>query len=133
MLPGLCRGLPRRKPKEAKEGSHWSGLCMSKVKFFGWLLLSDRLDTRKILRRKKHLDESYTCVWHDDIEEIAMRLFFECTSSVTRWFMLGIQWNVHKREQLQLPLFMDLFRIAAFHRSVRYHYEISITNGRTPQ
>ena len=31
---------------------------------------------------------------HDNVEETAMHLFFECTSSVARWFVLGWQWSV---------------------------------------
>ena len=50
------------------------------------------LNTRNILRRRrKHLDEGYNCVLYpDNIEESAMHLFFECSTSTTGWFLLGV-------------------------------------------
>lgn len=59
-------------------------------------LLSDRLNTRNILRRRgKHLDEGYSCVlYHDNVEETVLHLFFDCTLSTTRWFILDIHWGV---------------------------------------
>jgi hypothetical protein len=39
----------------------WKTKCIPKIKFFAWLLLNDRLNTRNILRRrKKVLDEDTT-------------------------------------------------------------------------
>jgi hypothetical protein len=69
---------------------------MPKIKFFAWLLLVDRLNTRDMLqRRNKHLEEGYLCALCPDlIQETSLHLFFECTSSAARWYATGIQWNL---------------------------------------
>jgi hypothetical protein len=42
--------------------SIWKSKCVPKIKFFAWLLLNDRLNTRNMLRRRyKHLDQGYSC------------------------------------------------------------------------
>jgi hypothetical protein len=33
----------------------WQGKCMPKLKFFAWLLLVDRLNTRDVPRRRKNI------------------------------------------------------------------------------
>jgi hypothetical protein len=87
-----------------------------------WLLLNDRLNTRNILRRRrKHLDEGYSCVLcHENGEETVDHLFFDCSSAVTRWFAIGITWNdnsnVHQKIYIAkmafyYPFFMDDFMI----------------------
>jgi hypothetical protein len=52
-----------------------------------------------------------------------MHLFFECSAATTRWFMIGIQWNVQgnifqmlmqEKAQLNILGFMDLFMIATW-------------------
>jgi len=65
----------------------WKSNCVPKIKFFTWLLLNDRLNTRNISRRQKnHLKEGYDFVLcQDGIEETVQHMFFECTSSITRW------------------------------------------------
>jgi hypothetical protein len=70
----------------------WKAKSMPKINFFAWLLLVDRLNTRDILRRRgKYLEEGYHCVLCPDHEnETSRHLFFECSSSVTRWFAIGI-------------------------------------------
>jgi hypothetical protein len=40
----------------------WSSSCQAKHKFFFWLLLLDRLNTRNLLGRKKFQLQSYNCV-----------------------------------------------------------------------
>lgn len=103
----------------------WKTKCVPRIKFFAWLLLCDRLNTRDLLhRRGKFLEEVYYCpMCHDNIDETMIHLFFECSTSTTRWFMIGIQWTVQgsifqmltqKRAQLNIPYFMDLFMIAAW-------------------
>jgi retron-type reverse transcriptase len=103
----------------------WKTKCVPRIKFFAWLLLSDRLNTREMLRRRgKSLEEGYFCpLCHEDIDETVMHLFFECSSATTRWFLIGIQWTdydsisqmlTQKKAQLNVPFFMDLFMIAAW-------------------
>ena len=73
----------------------WKAKLITRIKFNTWLLFVDRLNMRNVLHRKKHLEEGYNYVMcQEGVEEMTMHLFFECTSSVTRWFMLGVQWGL---------------------------------------
>lgn len=73
----------------------WKSKCIPRIKFFAWLLLNDRLNTRNMLRRrKKFLEEGYNCVLCQlGVEETIEHIFFDCTLSVRRWFKLGIIWE----------------------------------------
>lgn len=57
----------------------WQSQVAGKIKFFFWLLLKDRLNTRNLLRKNMHLDE-YTCVLcQQNVEETStsiLCLFF---------------------------------------------------------
>jgi len=66
----------------------WKTKCIPKIKFFAWLLLNDRLNTRDMLRRKnKFLEEGYNCVLcPNSMEETIEHLFFDCPSATSRWF-----------------------------------------------
>jgi len=81
----------------------WKTKCVPRVKFFAWLLLNDRLNTRNILRRrKKFLEERYNCaLCQEVVEEMAEHLFFNFSSIVCRRFYQGIFWeenaNIHLR------------------------------------
>jgi hypothetical protein len=103
----------------------WKTRCIPRIKFFAWLLLNDRLNTRNILRRRrKVLDEGYNCVMcHNSEEETAAHLFFSCPAAVNRWFTLGIVWeenlSIHQkilqaRPVFGLLLFMEIFLIGAW-------------------
>lgn len=56
-------------------------MCIPRIKFFMWLLLHDRVNTRNVLSsRNKYLEEGYACpMFHDNVEETTMHLFFECS------------------------------------------------------
>jgi hypothetical protein len=73
----------------------WKSKCTPKIKFFAWLLLNDKLNTRNTLkRRNKFLEDGYNCpLCLNGLEETMEHLFFDCPSAITRWFALGIQWN----------------------------------------
>jgi hypothetical protein len=103
----------------------WKSKCIPKIKFFAWLLLNDRLNTRNILRRRrKFLEEGYSCaLCLEDVEESVEHLFFDCQSAACRWFALGISWNDHPNihQKLQAakldfaqPYFMEIFMIGAW-------------------
>jgi hypothetical protein len=47
----------------------WKSSCQAKHKFFFWLLLHDRLNTRNLLRRKCFVLQSYQCVFQSCNEE----------------------------------------------------------------
>jgi hypothetical protein len=103
----------------------WKTKCIPKIKFFSWLLLNDRLNTRNILRRrKKVLDEGYNCVMcHNGEEETAAHLFFNCPAAASRWLAWGIVWeenlSVHQkllqaRLDFGQPFFMEIFMNGAW-------------------
>jgi len=57
----------------------WNSSCQPKRKFFFWLLLKDRLNTRELLRRKTMELENYNCaLCFLNTDESLMHLFFHC-------------------------------------------------------
>jgi hypothetical protein len=68
--------------------------CTPRLKFFTWLLIVDRLNTRAIMRRRHfHIQSGSTCVLcNDGIEEDRDHLFFDCRFSRNCWHKLHIQW-----------------------------------------
>lgn len=98
----------------------WDTKCVTKINFFAWLLLNDRLNTINILkRRNKVQEEGYNCTLCPlDVEE-----FMDCPSAISRWYSLGISWdenpNVHHKiyiakQQFTQPYFMEMFMIVAW-------------------
>jgi len=89
-------------------------------------------------RRHKHLDEGCgLCL--DNLEETVMHLFFDCSTSITRWFCLGFVWNiqgsifqmiVQQKEALELPFFVEGFMVAAW--CIWNERNTWIFNGTTP-
>lgn len=71
----------------------WSAGNLRKHKFFFWLLLIDRLNTRNMLKRKnRHLDD-YNCVFCNTTEETCFHLFSSCRFSLACWNLIGINWD----------------------------------------
>jgi hypothetical protein len=69
----------------------WSSSNLGKHKFFFWLLLRDRLNTRNILRRKNRNIDDYSCVLcNSGCEETLEHPFFSCTFSQDCWDSLHI-------------------------------------------
>jgi hypothetical protein len=63
----------------------WESKCIPKIKFFAWLLLNDRINTRNMLRRRrKVLEEGYNCVMCQYSVEETVHLFFDYPSVVCR-------------------------------------------------
>jgi hypothetical protein len=104
----------------------WKTRCSNKLRVFTWLLLMDRLNTRNILKRKKHKLEGndYNCILcNNNMEETAFHLFFSCPFSQICWQFLGIHWDfsmdffqmmVNAEQQFQRPFFMEIFIIGAW-------------------
>jgi hypothetical protein len=72
----------------------WKSCCLSKHKFFFWLLLLDRLNTKDLMERKNFFVENSDCVLcqngsHEDL----IHLFFQCDFSQTFWWKLGFKWD----------------------------------------
>lgn len=60
----------------------WKSCCRGRHKFFFWLLLRDRLNTRNILRRKRRVLDDYSCaLCSSNSEETLVHLFFTCSFS----------------------------------------------------
>jgi hypothetical protein len=73
----------------------WSSSNLGKHKFFFWLLLRDRLNTRNHLRRKNMELEDYNYVLYSSCEETLLHLFFECPFSQDCWNSILISWNLN--------------------------------------
>jgi hypothetical protein len=64
----------------------WESSCQAKHKFFLWLLLHDRLNTRNLLRIKKCQLQSYLCATIQcKDEETLVHLFCSCTFAIKCW------------------------------------------------
>ena len=99
----------------------WKSRCCNKLRTFSWLLLMDRLNTRKLLRRRNFniVDNNYNCaLCNDNVEETAFHLFFSCTFSRSCWQTIGLEWRrdlnffqTMKRTQQEFHhwFFMDIF------------------------
>ena len=103
----------------------WKSKCTPRIKFFGWLLLVDRLNTRNLLRRRNfHINGGYSCVMCDEmIEEDIIHLFFDCTFAQACWQQLGFLWPVSNdihtkmdsgRRHTAHGFFMELFLVATW-------------------
>jgi hypothetical protein len=98
----------------------WGSDNLGKHKFFFWLLLRDRLNTRNILRKNMALDD-YNCVLCNlGCEETNFHLFFECSFSRDCWATIPINWNLSLS-----PLDMILQARADFNNAI--FIEIAIT------
>jgi len=71
----------------------WGSSNLGKHKFFFWLLLRDRLNTRNMLRRKnRHLDD-YNCVFcNSNTEETAFIFSSLALSALPCWNSINIFW-----------------------------------------
>jgi hypothetical protein len=70
----------------------WKSCCVMKHKVFAWLLLSDRLNTRDLLKRRHwRVTEDEHCVLCPGRRyEDRIHLFFECNFSSRIWNYLQI-------------------------------------------
>ena len=73
----------------------WKAKSTPKLKFFCWLLLSDRLNTRNMLRRRHYnIGNDFSCMLCSPApEETLEHLFFRCPFSENCWDLLGISWE----------------------------------------
>ena len=69
-------------------------LVHSRSKFFGWLLLMDRLNTRDMMQRRHWNIQDDTCVLcQSSLHEDRVHLFFSCNFSQRVWNYLVISWQ----------------------------------------
>lgn len=103
----------------------WKCKVTPQIKFFAWLILQDRLHTGIMLVRRHfnvHPDSLCVLCPHREEETIA-HLFFQCDFAQACWDKLSIVWDLNDelykvieraRQQSGLPLFMEIFLIAAW-------------------
>lgn len=103
----------------------WKSKCIPRLKFFAWLVLVDRLNTKVMLRRRNFtVEPDMFCVMcNDKVEKDLKHLFFDCPFATLCWQKIGFQWQVmddlydtlaRMKNTLQLPYFMEIFIIAAW-------------------
>jgi hypothetical protein len=103
----------------------WKSCCMLRVKFFAWLLLVDRLNTRDLLvRRHWNVTPDKHCVLCPTrTYEDRFHLFFECNFSQRVWNYLQIDWSQAQdiqsslsaaRQQFNQPFFMEVVILACW-------------------
>jgi hypothetical protein len=65
------------------------------AKFFAWLLLKDRLNTKDLLQRRhwKVTEDFYCVLCPLRVREDRFHLFFECNFSQRVWKYLQIDWK----------------------------------------
>jgi hypothetical protein len=101
----------------------WKSSCTMSMKFFAWLVLKDRLNTKDLLQRRHwHVTEDFNCVLcalgsHED----RIHLFFECNFSRRIWAYLQVEWIPHDdlqfimqaaRSSFGKPFFMEVVILA---------------------
>jgi hypothetical protein len=103
----------------------WKSKCTPRVKFFAWLVLVDRLNTKTMLRRRNLYaeDDAHCILCTGRIDEDLDHLFFDCPFSKSCWEKIGMQWNTdlslyprlaHARQQQNIPFFMEIVVIASW-------------------
>jgi hypothetical protein len=103
----------------------WKSACTMKIKVFAWLLLSDRLNTRDLLKRRhwRVTDDVHCELCPGRNYEDRTHLFFECNFSTRIWNYLQITWQpkdnmqdilaVAKRS-FNKPFFMEVLMTACW-------------------
>lgn len=74
----------------------WRSRCTPRIKFFAWLILVDRLNTKTMLQRR-HLNIQGTpiCVMCSlGEQETTEHLFFSCPFAQDCWMRMGISWDM---------------------------------------
>jgi hypothetical protein len=67
----------------------WTSSCQNKRKIFFWPILSNRLSTRALLRRKGMFLQDFNCVFCTlNIEEDLLHLLFHCPFAMACWYSL---------------------------------------------
>ena len=104
----------------------WKSSCTMKLKVFAWLLLSDRLNTRDLLRRRnwKVTEDKHCVLCVTRAYEDRFHLFFTCNFSQRVWSYLQIDWSLGSdiqgamsaaRRDFNKPFFMEVMIVACWH------------------
>jgi hypothetical protein len=103
----------------------WKSCCIMKHKVFAWLLISDRLNTRDLLKRRhwQVTEEEHCVLCPGRVYEDRIHLFFECNFSVRIWNYLQIEWVGNDdmqhvlagaRKSFSKPFFMEVIILACW-------------------
>jgi hypothetical protein len=73
----------------------WKSSCTPRIKFFAWLILVDRLNTKTMLRRRHiNIQDNALCVLCDTgLEEDIDHLFFGCPFAMQCWSSINFSWD----------------------------------------
>jgi hypothetical protein len=72
----------------------WKTCIVPRQKFFSWLLLNGKLNSKEMMLKKNFYVEFSECILCDtNILESIIHLFFECSFSQSFWWALGFEWN----------------------------------------
>lgn len=73
----------------------WKTSCTPRVKFFIWLIMVDRLNTKSMLKRRNlHIQDDEICVMCDTGEEEDIEhLFFRCPFAIQCWSSINFHWD----------------------------------------
>jgi hypothetical protein len=103
----------------------WESSCQPKHKFFFWLLLHDRLNTRNLLKRKNCTLPSFNCATLQcNQEETLAHLFWSCPFAQQCWAVVCPQVISHQqsvleafydiKDTLNLPFVLEIIMLAAW-------------------
>jgi hypothetical protein len=103
----------------------WKSRCTPRIKFFTWLVLVDRLNTKSMLQRRHlNIQDSPVCVMCTTGElETIEHLFFEWPFAQECWSMIGVSWEaslqlldrlIQARSLHNIPCFTEVALIAAW-------------------
>jgi hypothetical protein len=104
----------------------WKRKCVLRIKVFAWLLVSDRLNTKDMLKRRNwKVTDVYHCVLCPGrVSEDWMHLFFDCNFSRRIWAYLQIDWSVgqtmeekfyNAKKVSNLPCFTEIVIVTTWH------------------
>jgi hypothetical protein len=72
----------------------WKSCVLSKQKFFYWLMIQNRVNTKERMVHKSFFVQNDKCVLCDEqVIEDREHLFFECDFSRNFWWKLNHEWN----------------------------------------
>jgi hypothetical protein len=73
----------------------WKSKCIPRLKFFAWLILADRLNTKAMLSRRNFIvqPDVFCVLCNDQVEEDISHLFFDCPFATSCWQKIGFHWQ----------------------------------------
>ncbi|XP_037418890.1 uncharacterized protein LOC119283440 [Triticum dicoccoides] len=97
----------------------WKSKVTVKIKVFGWLLLSDRLNTRDMLKRRHYnVGDDLSCLLCGHAQEDVDHMILNCPFSKHCWSRLGMNpeqhttrlpWLETAKKNWNKPMFMEAF------------------------